>query len=998
MIPKGQLTSVLVPYQLPEFIRDNPDYSNFVLFIQAYYEWLEETDNVTDRTKNLLNYKDVDATTSEFINYFYNDFLQYFPKDILANKNEVLKLAKQMYQAKGTPAAFQFLFRTLYNTDVDFFYTKDVVLKASAGKWYVAKSLRLSTNDTNFLATVNPPLRIFGETTKSIATIENVVQSQNKMEVFISNIERLFQSGEFVRIVDSNNQNVYFLNGQRVSANTVGAEVPRAKIVGQISQIKIGTRGNKYHGIDTTTGYPGDPVIVYNGLNANTGHGALATVGTTTKGSIANVSISYGGFGYTDANTQNNHFTNIGFSPNYGVIASVSGLNTSPIVYSGSSYFNPISSITNIPTDQIALYYNNVIGVTADTTTYAWDGSNNWNFSANAHATVNGTLANTFTFTSFAGYPISAVTISNQGGGIETTPAIVANSLYKTTDGNAINNLGDLGILGPIVINNPGKGYAVNDKINFIGGSGYGAYANVTSVNSSGSIINVSYVYSTTSNFPLPLGGLGYRLNALPTVNVANALVTGANVANLSIAGILGQGATFSATPDRVGSITTININDYGQDYIATPNVSFVVQDIVVKNVDLTNFPSRGDIVYQGGSLSTSSYYATVDSLLPIISYANPNNSLYYLRVYNYSAAPSLSLPLHANNKTYALTITNEWASVINSQYPTNGVGLFSTGSPPMYQNGVITYGDGTAKGIATFLNGLTIGQGQYLDTSGQPSSFDVLQSVDYNNYTYQITLEKEIAKYRGALLNLLHPTGMKVRGRFAMKSSNTFTAHMTGALQSGHTLSYNTGTNDSNVVISSAGDFTQLSSNVMTVNYAYHNIATYIFANSSIRFTNLNGEQVFSEVNSVDPVANTVTLKNNVWLTFANVANGTGTAGGNTINISNVYTSSFNIFNNGVYNYPKTPLEDMIHAGDYVKVNNMVQSVKSVDYSNNIITVNGNYTYSPNGNVSLNRVMVASGVSVQIFGPLGTQYEAQLSDENGNIITTEDGNIILIN
>ena len=44
MITNGQKTSILVPYQLPEFIRDNPDYENFVLFLQAYYEWLESPD------------------------------------------------------------------------------------------------------------------------------------------------------------------------------------------------------------------------------------------------------------------------------------------------------------------------------------------------------------------------------------------------------------------------------------------------------------------------------------------------------------------------------------------------------------------------------------------------------------------------------------------------------------------------------------------------------------------------------------------------------------------------------------------------------------------------------------------------------------------------------------------------------------------------------------------------------------------------------------------
>ena len=91
MISSGTNTSILVPYQLPEFIRDNPDYSNFVLFLQSYYEWMEQNGNVTDVSKNLLNYADIDSTTEQFAQYFYNDFLSYFPTEILANKNEVVK-------------------------------------------------------------------------------------------------------------------------------------------------------------------------------------------------------------------------------------------------------------------------------------------------------------------------------------------------------------------------------------------------------------------------------------------------------------------------------------------------------------------------------------------------------------------------------------------------------------------------------------------------------------------------------------------------------------------------------------------------------------------------------------------------------------------------------------------------------------------------------------------------------------------------------------------
>jgi hypothetical protein len=1000
MITNGQKTSLLVPYQLPEFIRDNPDYSNFVLFLQAYYEWMEENGEVTDRSKNLLNYKDIDSTTEEFTKYFYNDFLQYFPVEILANKKEVLKIAKELYQAKGTPAAFQFFFRTLYNSDVDFFYTKDAVLKASSGKWYISKSLKLSSSDLNFLSTQN--LRIFGETTKSIATIETAALSRNKIEVFISNIERLFQSGEFVRVVDNNNQEVYFKNGKQVSANTSGAETLRAKVVGQISQVKISPtlRGQLYQGANTSTGYPGDPIVFYGGLNSDAGHGAQAFIETTTKGSIQRISVAntavpgtnttvlLGGFGYSTQDSLNNNYSVINILNGGGAVANISGVNTATSVVVGNSFYNPVSTVTNIPTDRIGLFALTPLGVTANNKNYTWNGTQKYAaFVSNIDANATTTLANAFSFISFSAYPISAVIVLNQGGGLTAAPVVTAQSLYKTTDGVSTADLGSLGILGPISVDAAGTGYVANDKIIITGGSGYGAYANVKTVAANGAITSVEYVYSSSTAFPLPLGGLGFNLKNLPTLSITSTLGTNAK---LSITGIVGQGAKLVATTDRVGSITTISVTDYGEDYISPPNVSFKVQDIVVTNAIAGNFPTRGDLIYQGGSVASSSYLATVDSITILQNNADAAKSLYTLRVYNYNSKPNIALPIQANNKIYSLNITDSYGPTLISLY-----GGLNSGR---YANGVINYGDGTAKGNATFLNGLTLGGGQYLDSTGQPSSFDVLQNENYNNYTYQITLEKEIAKYRTALLNLLHPTGMKVIGRFAMKSNNKVTATMVDSLDTGHTLSYYTSSNDSTAIISSNGDFTQLSSNVVSfTNLFGADISTFIFSNSTIKFTSSDREGLTSEVASINAVSNTVTLKNNTWLTIANVASGTGSAGGNTINIANVYTASFNIVNNGVYSNNSYPLKDIIHAGDFIKVNNMVKLVTSVNYTGNLITVNSSFTYAATGNISVNRVITASDGNVKIMGPVGAQYFPQIVTEAGDYIITEDGNTILI-
>lgn len=946
MIQNNQKTSLLIPGQLPSFIRDDPSYSNFVLFLQAYYEWMEQEGNVTDVSKNLLNYKDIDHTTDQFLDYFWNDFMSYFPQDILADKKKAIKLAKELYQAKGTPSAYKFLFKTLYNTDVDFFYTKDVVLKASAGKWYVARSLKLASDNVDFLETNN--LRLFGETTKSIATIENSILVRGKIEVFISDIQRLFESGEYVRVVDTNNQDVLF-----------GGQPLRAKIVGQISQIKINpnNRGLLYE--------VGDPVIVYGGLNSEDGYRATASISETTTGSIQRIAVDAGGYGYR---LNPNSLINITNAP--GATAYVAGVNPSA---------NTTANVELLPIDYISLKR------------FVEIGNSNYNFSNVAVSNANTTLANAFNFVSFQTYPISSVLVTNGGGGISRTPVITAQSVYTLENNLGQGDLKSIGILAPIKIISGGSGYQVNDIIKFTGGTGYGAYANVTTVNSTGAITNVSYVHSQTDKY-YPLGGMGYRTTNLPTLSVISSNVQATN-AVLTVTSVLGDSAVMSPIVDRVGAVTTINISDPGEDYVATPNVSLKVMDIVVANVSVSKLPVRGHICYQGDAgPQEASFYSYFDSITLLSPAAEPENSLYNLRVYNYTSKPNPDLLLHFEQadefyegnfdpleELYhpALTMAN---FAYDDNYDVTGVRI---------------YGDGTAKAAATFMNGLVISQGQYLDTTGQPSGHDKLQSTVYNNYTYRITLEKEIEKYRTVLLDLLHPTGMQVIGRYATTTQAHSNYDSQAATNKARPLGFYTGNYGSFATIVS--DWNNPSNNIITFGgLSGANLENIIFSNSAIRMTTSAGDHLFSQVVSVTGGdANTVIIRDNVWLTFANVAYVLANSGSNTINITTI-TNSYNLVNGGVYSNTSYPLMDIVRSGDKILIaNNTERIVSSVDYENNIITVSQSVTNNSNSLMSVNRTFTTN--DIQIFGPLGTQYFPEITDELGNSITTEDGRIILL-
>lgn len=1039
MIQDGQKTSVLIQSQLPSHIQENPEYANFSLFLQAYYEWMEQNGKVTERTKNLLSYKDIDRTTNEFLDYFIDDFLPYFPKDTLISKQSAVKVAKQLYKNKGTPASYEFLFRILYNSDFDVFYTKDAVFKASAGQWYITKSLRLATNNSNFLKTKN--LRLFGTTSKSIATIENCVLAGDKTEVFISNIERLFETGETVRVVDSNNQNVLF-----------GGQVLSGKIVGQINQIRISPirRGLFYQ--------PGDPVIIHGGVESNTAIEATAIINDATKGSISRINTVNGGFGYrakpntkieildagggvkanvfslsnylpppliienggtgynvndkiiyqdgvfatvvsvnaTGSIQSTSYTTTVNALAILNVTANVSSSNANAvgaIIRTGTTLGKAVANVTMVPLDVIGFKRNITIGNTQ------------YNFSNLATANANTTFLEALTFSTLETYPISSVLVENSGGGINQIPVISAISLYQTEDTfdefSVTSDLSKLGVLGPIQINNGGKGYQINDVIAFTGGQGKGANAVVANVDANGAITETRYTYLTTSN-TYPLGGLGYTNKYLPALNVvsANAQASGAD---LFVPGLLGTGAQFSVVADRVGSITSISVINFGEDYESTPNVSLRIQDIVVSNVSISNLPKKGEVIYQGPTVELSTYRAKVNNFTLLSQDADPGKSLYNLRVYDYNTNPNTSLVLTVQDKNLNFLPANTAFPQFEKSYRyVDIVGNVTVFKRNYNQQGFITYGDGNARANASFLNGLTIGEGQYLTTQGQASSYDVLQNEDYNNFTYLITVEKEIAKYREVLLNLLHPSGTKVLGRYALKANNDINIKPQQALYSGQPLRYYFGSSASDV-LDIVTDFTNKSNNIIKFKTTLGtNIADYIFPNESfISIKTKNGPNVYSDVVAVDPVSNTIQISTNVWLTFANVAYVTGNSGSNVLNIRSL-TGLYDMINNGNYSDSEYPLKDIVFVSDKVLVaNNTSKVVNKVDAVNSLIYLTTNLSANANSLMSVNRTFLANSSitsdEIRIFGPMGTSYTPYLSTQSGDILTTQAGEIFLL-
>jgi hypothetical protein len=964
-------TSVQIAQQLPEFVRDDPNYQNFVLFLEAYYEWLETqytananstivsttSQGITYGSKNILNYVDVDETLDEFVQYFINDFLPYVPAEIFTDKRKLLKISKQFYQAKGTENSYKFLFRALYNSDVELFNTNDAILRASDGKWIVPKYLRIDSTNSNWLDAQG--FRIFGETSKSYAIIEYVAVVGDRTEIYISEIQNRFEAGENITVVDNNNFVVYFYNGVAYVQNQnyeipIGAMPLTEKITGTVSAVTVNPnfRGLFYNS--------GDPVVAYGGLNPDKVDpvGLSAEVGETNFGSLNSLVVVNPSHGYRLAPNSIISITGGGGS---NAAARISLIDESKFANITLATSNTLGAVANV-----------LLGNTTHPVTYTFGGSGN-----NAPGNTNTTLANTLTFKTFVVAPIGSVQITNIGKDYTVTPTISAQSNYTTDSG--INDFALLGILQPIQIVNAGVNYGNSNTITILGGTGYGAYANIR-VNAAGSIISANYTFETTdtANSAYPLGGLGYDSSYLPTVNISS--LSGSN-ASLIIPGIMGAGATFSPTTDSIGSIQTINIIDGGEDYITTPNLSLRVADVAVTNVSLLYPINSDDIIYQGTTLNTS-YNAYIDSTLKLSTASPPNtaNDVYQIRTYDYVGSYNSSLPLKVD-KTVGNTIYTLVMTPSNSYVDEFGI-----------STSIKRYGDGSARATASFLGGIVTGQGRYLNDDGWLSSLGrVLESSNFNKYTYILSTSQALAKYKELVLNLLHPSGMRMIGRNLLQTANAFNMSSTDALQIGYPLSYVAGS-AAYATLSVVSTSSTISNNIIKLtNVIAGNIGNTIFANDFIEFTATNNIRAYSTITSVDWSANQIYMRDNVFLTFANVAFASIGSSSNVININTLtgqYDGNFRDL---------TQSNNIFFVGDTVSLNN-----GGTFYTITKRFANGNFSINNSslGPIANTRITVnknANTQSVMIYGDVGLYDTPQLVTENEESLMTESDLFILI-
>jgi len=138
-----QKLSKIFPSQLPEFIRS--DYTTFVAFLRAYYEYLEQDQYAQELIQNQRLYNDIDTTINSFIEKFFQLYGDKIPRTIEADQRFTVKQLKSLYNNKGNESSYQLFFKLLFDKKSDVIFPSRQVLKASDGRWVRNSSIFLRT-------------------------------------------------------------------------------------------------------------------------------------------------------------------------------------------------------------------------------------------------------------------------------------------------------------------------------------------------------------------------------------------------------------------------------------------------------------------------------------------------------------------------------------------------------------------------------------------------------------------------------------------------------------------------------------------------------------------------------------------------------------------------------------------------------------------------------------------------------------------------------------
>lgn len=265
-----KLVSPYIPAQFPFHYREN--YPQLVEFVKMYYTWLEQSDQAIGHARRLLEYRDIDETPEEYIQYYKNKFLPYLKFNTNINKRDLVKHVQDLYKSKGTERGVDLFFKLVYGVPAEVYYPSVDLFRLSDNTWVKRKYLEIGHIE---LIRDYVGKKITGNRSGATAFAERFVQKK---------VGNTYVNLLFISDITGN-----FLYREKLSYEGITASnKKRPRIIGSLTNLEV------------TAGSSGFSVGDLVDITSETGYGARARVASVfdTTG-VVDFELVDGGWGYT---------------------------------------------------------------------------------------------------------------------------------------------------------------------------------------------------------------------------------------------------------------------------------------------------------------------------------------------------------------------------------------------------------------------------------------------------------------------------------------------------------------------------------------------------------------------------------------------------------------------------------------------------------------------------------------------------------------------------
>jgi len=812
-----QTISNLIASQFPSlYTEDGP---TLVAFLEAYYEWMEQTGNTLYYTRNLYEISDIDNTLDEFVVHFTKTYLSGIQYDILADKRLTVKKIIDLYGAKGSLRALKLLFQLVFKEDIDVYFPGADILKPSDGKWTIPVYLEVVTTPT-----INSYLNkmIIGVNSGATAFVDRIVTRKINGKFvtvfYITNQSKDFQAGEILSTDGDLNDStslVGSLNGLTVVQGSYGFYV--GETVDVISPEKFGKNGKaRVISVQDTTGVVSfklvdggwgyttnaqvlisQSIIYLSNVQSNTSINTypiekFSTVTITNPGNLA-ANVTANVFAYSD--TANLYLSSVSgtFVKGETVYSSVFYANSSTTLYSNAviNLSFPIKQVSNVTggvTGAItytgtATGYNNSDYLVVSNTTGAV-------VEATANITTN-TLGGALTITV---NKVGSYNVAQTNTGL-VVQAYAANGAVSNGTGATFSaTLGQFNVLtvGNIYSSYFKNGLTVTGVTSGATGSLYKTDTDIGVISISGTVTANHTVLTTTTGNAIITGestGINANLSITSVAVTENIPIFGDFIAPYSAVSLNASTYGFPKFPSAnqntriidalqytatgLGSITSVYANNPGQGYNDAPYVEIYepcVAALRKKDYNLGIANVNGNFAVGEVISQTVSY--TGQKILGISGAVYPNSSpgtyTYQEVVYQSNGASNVAVGVLFSSNSSVLYV-NTVSGTFTTLYSIKGLSSSVNATVTSVASGGATQ---SALGLVTFANTST------LYAIRQTAAQDLISSTSIPPGVASVS--QITGTISGATANIVSiaPYGLGFSGDNAVVTSNVITGN----------------------------------------------------------------------------------------------------------------------------------------------------------------------------------------------------------------------------